>query len=115
MSESVWKTHDGGVRETLLEGAFVGMQWEGRTREDASGGDGEKNGKEGIRKLERNIFVETQLKTKQKTYRQILWRSDLEEHLGSLRGALTQATGPPRSDAGVGLGMLRGISLLSAN
>ena len=30
-------------------------------------------------------------------------------------GPLTQATGPPRSDAGVGIGMLRGISLLSAN
>ena len=29
-------------------------------------------------------------------------------------GPLTQATGPPRSDAGVGIGMLRGISLLSA-
>ena len=27
----------------------------------------------------------------------------------------TQATGPLRSDAGVGIGMLRGISLLSAN
>ena len=26
-----------------------------------------------------------------------------------------QATGPPRSDAGVGIGMLRGISLRSAN
>ena len=30
-------------------------------------------------------------------------------------GPLTQATGPPRSDAGVGIGMLKGISLLSAN
>ena len=29
-------------------------------------------------------------------------------------GPLTQATGPPWSDAGVGIGMLRGISLLSA-
>ena len=28
---------------------------------------------------------------------------------------LTQATGPPRTDAGVGIGVLRGISLLSAN
>ena len=27
----------------------------------------------------------------------------------------TQATGPPRSDAGVGIGMLRGSPLLSAN
>ena len=30
-------------------------------------------------------------------------------------GPLTQATGPPWSDAGVGIGMLWGISLLSAN
>ena len=30
-------------------------------------------------------------------------------------GPLTQATGPPQSDAGVGIGMLRGIPLLSAN
>ena len=30
-------------------------------------------------------------------------------------GEFAQATGPPRSDAGVGIGMLRGISLLSAN
>ena len=29
-------------------------------------------------------------------------------------GPLTQATGPPRSDAGVGIGMLRGNPLLSA-
>ena len=29
-------------------------------------------------------------------------------------GPLTQATGPPWSDAGMGIGMLRGISLLSA-
>ena len=30
-------------------------------------------------------------------------------------GPLTQATGALRSDAGVGIGILRGISLLSAN
>ena len=30
-------------------------------------------------------------------------------------GPLTQATGPLRSDAGVGIGMLRGNPVLSAN
>ena len=34
---------------------------------------------------------------------------------GPLTGPLTQATGPPRSDAGVGIGMLRGNPVLSAN
>ena len=31
------------------------------------------------------------------------------------KGPLTQATGPLRSDAGVGIGMLRGNPVLSAN
>ena len=44
-------------------------------------------------------------------------RSSLGEgvvYLGPVTGPLTQATGPPRSGGGVAIGMLRGISLLSA-
>ena len=39
----------------------------------------------------------------------------VEDEHGLLTGPLTQATGPPRSDAGVGIGMLRGNPVLSAN
>ena len=41
--EAPGKTSDGCVCEGHLKGAFVGMQWEGWIREDASGKDGENN------------------------------------------------------------------------
>ena len=44
-------------------------------------------------------------------HRQIFSGNQVE----SVTGPLTQATGPPRSDAGVGIGMLRGNPVLSAN
>ena len=41
--ETPGKTSDGCVCERHLKGAFVGMQWEGWIREDASGKDGGNN------------------------------------------------------------------------
>ena len=52
-------------------------------------------------------------------YRRPLWTTvgpkKVEPKTELLMGPLTQATGPPRSDAGVGIGMLRGNPVLSAN
>ena len=45
--EASGKTSDGGVCERHLDGAFVGMQWEGWIWEDAFGEDGENNWERG--------------------------------------------------------------------